>query len=286
MSDLAILGGGDIGGALAHRVASRGRFERVWLVDPQTSVAAGKALDILQAGPIENSTTLVTGGSLADVADADVIVVADRVGAPAAEWDGDEAVALVAEAAAVASRAVVICAGATHRRVIERSVRERGLARRRVLGSAPEALGGAARAALASMLDSSALDVRLPVAGVLPEAPVVLWSGATVGSGTITARLTPSDRGRFLAMLPFLWPPAAYALASAACRVAEACATHSRVEHTVWTWLDSELGVANTVLAVPARLGPAGVTAVNEAAFAPVERDELARAVAAPSVAR
>lgn len=285
MSELAILGAGDLGGAIAHRVASCDRFGRVWLVDSDAAVASGKALDILQSGPVEGVTTRVTGASVGEIAQADVLVVADRSGAPAHEWDGDAGLAALVEAAAVASRAVVVCAGARQRALVGRAVAEGGIARQRVLGSAPEAFGGAVRAALALTLDCSALDLRLAVTGALPERPVVLWTSAAAGASPLGARLTPSDRARLASMIPFLWPPAPYALASAACRVAEAIATGAYGELMVWTHLDGELGVTGAVMAVPARVSAGGIDRISEAAFSGAERDELVRAAAASQTA-
>jgi malate dehydrogenase len=285
MSELAILGAGDLGGALAHRAASRDRFERVWLIDSQAAVASGKALDILQSGPVEGVTTRITGASVGEIAHADVLVVADRFGAPAQEWDGDEGLAALVEAAAVASRAVIVCAGARQRALVGRAVAEGGIARHRVLGSAPEAFGGAVRAAVALTLDCSALDLRVAVTGALPERPVVLWTSATAGASPLGARLTPSDRARIGSMIPFLWPPGPYALASAACRVAEAIATSARGELLVWAHLDGELGVTGEVMAVPARVSARGIDRISEGAFSGAERDELVRSAAAPQTA-
>lgn len=285
MSELAILGAGDLGGALAHRAASRDRFERVWLVDSHASVASGKALDIRQSGPVEGVTTRVVGASVSEVASADVLVVADRSGAPAQEWDGDEGLAVLVEAAAVASRAVIVCAGARQRALVGRAVAEGGIARHRVLGSAPEAFGGAVRAAVALTLDCSALDVRVAVTGALPECPVVLWTSAAAGASPLGARLTPSDRARMASMFPFLWPPGPYALASAASRVAEAIAAGGRGELLVWAHLDGELGVTGEVMAVPARVSARGIDHIAEAAFTLAERDDFVRSASAPQPA-
>lgn len=60
------------------------------LVDATGTVAAGKALDIRQTGPVEHFDTPVEGTTdpLA-AASAPVIVIADEAGA--GTWDGNEA---------------------------------------------------------------------------------------------------------------------------------------------------------------------------------------------------
>ena len=63
MSFIAIVGAGAIGGALAQRLAARGRVREVRLIDDQGSVAQGKALDIQQSGAVDGFTTTLTAAS-------------------------------------------------------------------------------------------------------------------------------------------------------------------------------------------------------------------------------
>ena len=80
MPFVAILGAGPLGGALAYALASRGRFDEVRLIDPEKTLAAGKALDILQSGPVDGCSTRVTGSASLDEADgAWVAILADPV---------------------------------------------------------------------------------------------------------------------------------------------------------------------------------------------------------------
>ena len=78
MSRVAILGAGPIGAAVAERLARTGWCRRIVLVDPAHEVAAGKALDIRQAGPVEGYDTRVSAtADIAACASAALIVVAD-----------------------------------------------------------------------------------------------------------------------------------------------------------------------------------------------------------------
>ena len=56
MSFVAILGAGPVGAATAESLARRARISAVRIVDADAQVAAGKALDISQAGPITGAT--------------------------------------------------------------------------------------------------------------------------------------------------------------------------------------------------------------------------------------
>src|SRR5690242_6902746 len=94
MFDIAILGAGDLGGELAHQVARRDLARTVRLIDDPASVAAGKALDITQAAPVEGfHTRLVSSAEPGDAAAAAMVVVADR--AAGGEWTGEDALALL-----------------------------------------------------------------------------------------------------------------------------------------------------------------------------------------------
>ena len=68
------------GGSLAHVLARREIVRRIQLIDPAGQVAAGKALDIMQAGPIEGFSTPVAGSTdIMRAAAGALVVVADRV---------------------------------------------------------------------------------------------------------------------------------------------------------------------------------------------------------------
>src|SRR5205807_2495976 len=95
MLDVAIIGAGELGGELAHVLARRGAVRAIRLIDESGRVAAGKALDIAQAAPVEQFATKMTGSAdMNAAAGASVIVVADRFGA-SGEWQGEEGLALL-----------------------------------------------------------------------------------------------------------------------------------------------------------------------------------------------
>jgi malate dehydrogenase len=72
---IALIGAGNIGGTLAHLVGLK-ELGDVTLFDVFGGVAAGKALDIMQSGPVEGFDSHMVGGSdYAAIAGADVVVV-------------------------------------------------------------------------------------------------------------------------------------------------------------------------------------------------------------------
>jgi malate dehydrogenase len=72
---IALIGGGQIGGTLAHLVAIKDLGDVV-LFDVVEGLPQGKSLDIAQAGPIEGRDAHLKGtNSYADIAGADVVIV-------------------------------------------------------------------------------------------------------------------------------------------------------------------------------------------------------------------
>ena len=72
---IALIGAGNIGGTLAHMIGLK-ELGDVVLFDVFGGVAAGKALDIMQSGPVDGFDALMTGGSsYKAIEGADVVIV-------------------------------------------------------------------------------------------------------------------------------------------------------------------------------------------------------------------
>ena len=276
MSVLAIIGAGTLGGALAQAAAAHDVHREVRLIDDAGDIAAGKALDILQAGPIDRFDTRVVGdGNPSAAVGADVVVLTGPARAPDSEWDEDAGLDRLRRVAAFSRGAVFVCAGAGQRRLVERGVSGAGLDRRRVLGSAPEALRGALRAIVALEVGCEASEIALTVLGSPPEHAVVPWSQATAGGLSLEARLPPPRHRLLRERAAALWPPGPYALAAAAGRVAAALASGSRRQAACFVVADGEFGFRKQALAVPIQLDAGGVTRIVEPALNPRERSAL-----------
>ena len=284
---VAILGASVLGGALAHKLAGRDRVDEIRLVDPNAKVAAGTALDIQQAGSIEGCRTrVVSAGDVQSVAGATVIVLAGFARPTALDKDendqGEAACALLKQVAQLDSDAVLVCADASHRPLIERGVREMKIPRARVIGSAPGALASALRALVALEVGASPSQVALAVLGTPPHHTVISWSDATVRGQALTQLLEPPSLTRLKARVPYLWPPGPYTLASAASRVCEAITGGgSDRAFSCFVGLDRELGARHLVSALSVVLGPQGVTRILTPSLSVHERVELENALAA-----
>ena len=280
MARVAILGAGELGGALAHKLAARDRVPSVCLIDPAREVAAGKALDIRQSGPIERFGARLTSGALDAVVGSGVVVVADPVGPTHVDGRSDSATALLERIAGLSGGAPILCAGPDGGELIARAVREVGIARARIAGSAPEALAAGIRALLALEADVSPAQVAVQVLGRPPGHPVVAWSGASVAGAPLADRLSPPALARVRRRLDRLWPPGPYALASAAARVAEALAAGG--SRRVFTcFVADEVQRTATAPAVPVLLDAGGVGEWVSPVLSPSERVQLDNALEA-----
>ena len=251
---LAIVGAGDIGGALAQRAASRARFREIRLIDESGNVAPGKALDIRQAGPVDGYDTRVTGHAALDAAaGVSVVAIADRFGG--AEWEGDAGLSMLARLLPFIGDAPILFAGANQLWLIEAAHRELKVPVSRMAGSAPIALEGALRALTALALDRSATDVLLGVYGRPPRNIVIGWTGASAAGAPLERVLPAHERLAISDRAKGLWPPGPTVLGSAAARAAEAFAFGSRRELTCAVAGDGSIAPRGIAAAVPVRLG-------------------------------
>lgn len=281
MSMIAVVGAGTLGGALVHLLAGRERVGEIRLIDLADRVAAGKALDIQQAGAVERfDTTVVADGDLRAAIGADIVVLTGPADQPDTEWSEDDGLAMLQRLGSLNQRAVTVCAGATHHRLVERGVAETSLSRRRVVGSAPAALHSALRAIIAVELQCSARDVSLAVLGAPPDRFVVPWSEASV-RGVALSRLLSSRRLSVLQEnIVRVWPPGPYTLAAAAAQLCESVLEGTGLYGvTCSVVLDGELGVRERALATTVTLDVSGVTSVSEPSLSVRERVELDNAL-------
>jgi malate dehydrogenase len=275
MRRVAIIGAGELGGALAQRLAARERVGEVRLIDRSGSVAAGKALDIRQSGSIDSFDTRVTAAdTVAAAAGAAVIVLADPAGAEGTATTGDAGFLLLRQLARLDATSPIVCADAGQRELIERGVNELGIPRTRLIGSAPLALASALRALVALAIDGSAADVTLAVLGIPPRA-IVPWSDASVAGRALTATLAPHEIAALNDRLKSVWPPAPYALASAAARISEAIACGSRRSYPCFVTLDGEWGTRGRTAAAIVELGANGVRRIIDSPMTVQERVAL-----------
>jgi len=258
MSVVAIIGAGPLGGSLAHTIAVGDGIREVRLIDMELAIATGKALDILQSGPVERFSTRVTAASsVLAAAGADAIVMADAA-AGTGEHAGEAGLAIVRQLAAVEARAPIVFAGAGQRSLMRLASAELKIRDTRLIGSAPLALESALRALVALAIDGSAVEVTLRVVGVPPNGAVIAWEEATAFGQPLASGLAPHVMSGIGAKVAALWPPGPFALASAAARLVEGIVHGGRGRHSCFVAVRG-----GRIAALPIEVGADGVRRVH-----------------------
>ena len=261
MDRVVVVGAGELGGLVAHALARRAVAGEICLIDDKGRVAEGKALDIMQAAPVEGFSATVTGSTDVTLAGgATVVVLADQSGGP--EFQGDAALALVKRVRDFSPKSLVVCAGATQRDVVERGARELHVPRARIVGSAPEALVSGVRAIVAVELRRSPRDVALTAAGVPPDNVVVPWEDASVGGFGLRRLISEPVQRKLEAAIARVWPPGPHALASAAAKVIDTMLGRSERVVTCFIAPDDAAGQRTRAAALPVRLNRSGLLEV------------------------
>ena len=284
MATVAIVGAGDIGGATAQALASCDHVDRLWLVDAAAGAAAGKALDLQQAGAVEghharldgtSDETRLIGCAVCVIADRFGVGTGDRrrAGPQNGEWQtgewrngelqGDEGLSMLGRITRYLGDAPIVFAGATHARLLSQLAGETQIRRERLIGSSAEALAAAITAIVAMEAGCSPREVMLTVLGTPPDGFVVPWSEASIGGYSMQRVLSQVQLARVEARAVRLWPPGPYALGAAAARVTDAILSNSRRSFSIITQLDGEFGVKRRPGALPARLAAGGIAQVR-----------------------
>jgi len=273
---VAIVGAGDIGGACAQALAAHDLVGHILVIDAAVDAAAGKALDIQQAGAISGvHARLEATGDESRAIGCAAYVVADRFAAGSPEWQGEEGLALIKRLSGASPDSPIVFAGAKQTGLIQASSREARVPARRLIGSAPEALVSAVAAIVAMEARCSPDDVAVAVLGTPPASFVVPWSDASIAGYALERVVSQVELRRIEARVARLWPPGPYALGAAAARVVEAMLQDSRRSYNVETVLGGEFGVRDRVGAVPAVLASHGVAHMRVPALNTREQVQL-----------
>jgi len=293
---IALVGGGMIGGTLAHLCALKGLGDVV-LFDVIEGLPQGKALDLLEAGPIEGYDVHLRGtNDYADVRGADVCIVTAGVprkpGMSRDDLLGINAkiVGTVADnIKAYAPAAFVIVLTNPLDAMVTLMKERTGLPKERVVGMAGVLDSSRYRTFLAEALHVSVTSVQAMVLGGHGDDMVPVRSHTSVG-GIPVASLLPADRldaieartrqagGEIVGLLKT--GSAFYSPASAALQMADAYLNDRKAILPCAAYLEGEYGLRGLYVGVPVQIGAGGVERVIEIALGDGERQALATSAA------
>lgn len=292
---LTIIGAGNVGATAAHWAAAK-ELADIVLYDIVEGVPQGKALDLLQCGPLEGFDTQVIGtNDFADTAGSDVIIVTAGVARkPGMSRDDllktnyeivksvvEQAVPLSPEATwLIVTNPVDVMTYVAHQ--------VSGLPHHRVIGQAGVLDSTRFRTFLAQELGVSVQDVTAYVMGAHGDDMVPLVRYSYVG-GIPVEHLIPKERldaivertrkggGELVALLKT--GSAYYAPGLAAIDMAEAILKDKKRVLPAIARLDGQYGETDIYAGVPIVLGRAGVERVIEIDLTAEEKAAFARSV-------
>jgi malate dehydrogenase len=292
---IALIGAGMIGGTLAHLAALK-RLGDVVLFDVIEGLPQGKALDLLEAGPIEGYDCKITGTNrYDDIESADLAIVtagvARKPGMSRDDLLGINAKVITDVANNLKSRApgaFVIVITNPLDAMVTLMKRVTGFPKQRVVGQAGVLDSSRYRTFVAMELGVSVESVTALVLGGHGDDMVPVRSYCQVG-GVPVEKLIPADRleaiekrtrnagGEVVALLKT--GSAFYSPASAAIQMAEAFLFDKKQILPCAALLEGEYGVRGVYAGVPVQIGAGGVEKVIEIELCDKERKEFAASV-------
>ena len=288
---IALIGAGNIGGTLAHLSVLKGLGDVV-LFDVVDGLPQGKALDLLEAGPIEGYDANITGtNSYADIAGSDVCIVTAGV-ARKPGMSRDDLLGINCKIMSdVASNikeyapdALVIVITNPLDAMVTLTKRITGFAKNKVVGQAGVLDSARYRTFIAVELNVSVHNVTAMVLGghgddMVPVRSYCQVAGVPVEKLISTARLdeiesrTRKAGGEIVSLLKT--GSAFYSPASAAIQMAEAYLEDRRRILPCAAYLEGEYGIDGVYFGVPAWIGAGGVESVLEVDLNEKEKSEL-----------
>lgn len=292
---IAMIGAGMIGGTLAHLSLLK-RLGDVVLFDVLEGMPQGKALDLLESGPIEGFDASVAGtNDLKDIAGADVcIVTAGLPRRPGMSRDDlletnvkvMKSVGAGIKAYAPASFVIVITNPLDA--MVTAMKRITGFPKERVVGQAGVLDSARYRTFVAMELQVSVESVSAIVLGGHGDDMVPVRSLCHVG-GVPVEKLIPAERldaiekrvrgagGEIVNLMKT--GSAFYSPAAAAIRMAEAYLFDKKEILPCAALLEGEYGVQGFYVGVPVQIGAGGVEKVIEVALTAAEKRALEESV-------
>ena len=288
---IVLIGAGNIGGTLAHLCALKGLGDVV-LYDVIDGLPQGKALDLLEAGPIEGyDVNLIGTTSYTDIQDADVcIVTAGLARKPGMSRDdllgiNCKIMREVSEnIAKYAPNSFVIVITNPLDAMVTLAKRVTGFPKNRVVGQAGVLDSSRYRTFIAQELNASVRNVTAMVLGGHGDDMVPARSYCQV-AGIPIERLISAQRleeienrvrqagGEIVALLKT--GSAFYSPASAAIQMTEAYLYDKKQILPCAAYLEGEYGIEGVYFGVPVSIGAGGVERVVDIALSNKEKQAM-----------
>ncbi len=294
---ITVVGAGNVGASVAQYAVEK-ELGDVVLVDVIEGLPQGKALDLLQAGPIHRYDSRLVGSNAYDeTADSDIVVItAGLARKPGMTRDdllfknAEIVSAVVEQVTARSKNAILVLVTNPLDAMVQLAWKKSGFPTHRVVGMAGILDSARFRTFIAQELNVSVENVTAFVLGGHGDTMVPLPRYSTVAGIPIT-ELLPKDRiealvkrtanggAEIVALLKT--GSAYYAPAAATIEMVEAILKDKKKILPCAAYLDGQYGVKGLYVGVPVKLGRAGVEQVIEITLTPDEQAAFAKSAAA-----
>ena len=289
MNKVTVIGAGNVGATVAECVARKDMVQEVVLVDIVDGMPQGKALDMMESGPIHLFDTHITGTNTYDAtAGSDICVI--TAGIPRRPgMSRDDLLATNAKIVrsvteqfvAYSPNAIVIIVSNPLDVMTYVAYMTSGFPSQRVLGMAGVLDTARYRAFIAMELGVSVRDIQALLMGGHGDTMVPLPRYTTIGGipltelmddETIEAIVERTKKGGG-EIVKLMGTSAWYAPGAAAAEMVEAMVKNSGRVLPCAAWLTGQYGLNDLFIGVPARLGHNGIEEVIEVTL---DDDEIA----------
>jgi malate dehydrogenase len=290
-SKVTVVGAGNVGATLGQRVAERD-YADVVLVDIVPDMPQGKALDILEAGPVLGYDSLVIGTNGYDeTADSDIVVITSGI-ARKPDMTRDQLVEInqgivttvAQEVTQRSPNAIIICVTNPLDAMAQLVMKVTGFPRERVIGMAGVLDTARFRTFIAQELNVSVRDVQAFVLGGHGDTMVPLARLSAV-AGVPLPELLPADRLQAIVqravdggaeIVKLLKQGSAYYAPSASVlQMIDSILLDKKMIMPCSVHLEGEYGISGVFVGVPVKLGAQGVEQIIKLELSDAEQAAL-----------
>lgn len=290
-SKISVIGAGFVGSTLVQRLAERD-YADVVMFDIVPNMPQGKALDILQAGPVLGYDSLVIGtNDYADTANSDIVVITSGFPRkPGMSRDdlvkkNQEIISQVTEQVVKHSpNCIIIMVTNPLDAMAQLALKISGFPRERVLGMAGVLDTSRFRTFIAQEVGASVKDVHAYVLGGHGDTMVPLSRMCTV-AGVPISQLIPAERIEQIVqrardggaeIVKLLGTGSAYFAPSASVlQMVDSILQDKKMIMPCAIYLQGEYGIQDLYVGVPAKLGAKGLEQVIEVELSEQEQAQL-----------
>jgi malate dehydrogenase len=288
---VTVVGGGNVGATTAQRIFEKG-YANVVLVDVVEDMPQGKALDMLESGPVVGTDAMVTGSNgYEETADSDVVVITAGIARRPGMSRDDllltnmKIVGSVTEQVVKYSpNSIIVVVSNPLDAMVQHAKQVSGFRKQRVVGMAGILDTARFRTFLAQELNVSVTNVQAYVLGGHGDSMVPLIGTTTVGGVPVSRLLRPErlqeivqrtrDGGAEIVAL-LKTGSAYYAPSAAAAQMVESILLDRKEILPCAAYLEGEYGINGLYVGVPVKLGAKGVEEVIEVELTPEEKAAL-----------